>query len=91
MRILDDSGQNYIPHKLPCGKEINQHYGPGKVLQCCRTGCPDKSNEAIEECYGRHKQQLIAKRSGTAEGIKKVRKKKTSDVGGAVKKERGAA
>lgn len=88
MRILDNFGQNYIPLRLPCGKEINQHYLPGKVLRCCRTECPDKSNTAIEECYKRHKQQLMAERSGTAEGIvgnKRGRKRKV------VEKEKGAA
>ncbi len=88
MRRLDDSGQNYIPLRLLCGKEINQHYLPGKVVQCCRTECRDKSNEAIEECYKRHKQQLVAEKSGKAEGVvgnKKGRKRKV------VEKEKGAA
>lgn len=91
MRILDNFGQNYIPLRLPCGKEINQHYGPGKVLQCCRTECPDKSNEAIELCYGLHKQRLITERERKVEEIKKVRDRKTSGVSRAAKKEKGAA
>lgn len=98
MRRLDDTGQHYIPLRLPCGKEINQHYAPGKTLQCCRTECGEKkdengkivgkSNAAIEECYRRHKQQLIAERDGKSEetsGIKKGRKRRV------VEKKEGAA
>ena len=45
----------YVSKKLPCGKEINQHYVSGKEMQCCRTECPHKSNDAIEVCYDEFK------------------------------------
>jgi hypothetical protein len=55
MRRLDNTGQNYIPLRLPCKKDINQDYEPGMVLRCCRTECPKKSNDQIEQCYDKHK------------------------------------
>ena len=55
MRRLDDTGRNFIPLHLPCGKDINQDYEPGMVLQCCRTECPKKTNDQIEECYDKNK------------------------------------
>ena len=49
MRRLDNTGQNYIPLRLPCKKEINQNYEPGMIFQCCRTECPGKTNDQIEQ------------------------------------------
>lgn len=51
MRRLDSTGANFVPLHLPCGKDINQDYEPGMILQCCRTECPNKSNDEIEECF----------------------------------------
>lgn len=42
---------NYIPELLPCGVRVNEHWKPGRKLECCRTVCPTKSNTAIEACY----------------------------------------
>jgi len=42
---------NYIPDKLPCGKEVNLTWNTSKKMECCRTICSRKSNGEIEECY----------------------------------------
>jgi hypothetical protein len=62
MRRLDDTGANFIPLHLPCGKEINQNYEPGMTLQCCKTECPEKSNDQIEQCYDKHKYGHVRER-----------------------------
>jgi hypothetical protein len=45
--------EDYIPESLPCGKQINQNFvkGVGMQMQCCKTECPNKSNEQIDACY----------------------------------------
>jgi hypothetical protein len=49
--------EDYIPESLPCGKQINQNFvkGVGMQMQCCKTECPNKSNEQIDQCYYKHK------------------------------------
>lgn len=45
---------SYIPRWLPCGVEVNKNYRPGAVVECCRTICPDKPNNAVDICYAHH-------------------------------------
>lgn len=52
---FNNFGLEYVPKRLPCGKEINKYYISEKEMQCCRTECPHKSNDSIEVCYDEHK------------------------------------
>jgi hypothetical protein len=45
---MNDFGIDFVPFNLPCGKQINRE---GQVNQCCKTECPNKNNDQIEECY----------------------------------------
>jgi hypothetical protein len=42
---------NYIPVKLPCGKEINKD----RFNECCMTVCKNKTAKDIDICYAVHK------------------------------------
>lgn len=48
----DRMGANHVPESLPCGKAINCG---GRRDQCCKTECPGKTTEEIDECYDIHK------------------------------------
>jgi hypothetical protein len=45
---------NY-PRFLPCGTIINSE------KDCCKTICSNLTNDEIEECYSKHKKEIIKK------------------------------